>query len=408
MKKEIFGILICMLLLVATVLSVGTNVNNSKIQSEEKAENGLNDLAVPPLWSIFNKDWNCWEKKPDMYAIPSGNVAIGIKDWPNAKLFVWGEGENLNGVEGKTDASDKSGVYGWSDTGVGVTGRCNGNNYGIFGATFSIESNHAGVFGKNNGEGPGVKGEAFGVDGLGVYGISHGDKSIGVKGEADITASPTNWGIGVYGVTNDGWGIIGEGPIGIRAETTVPYGTCFEADSNELQFNGIKASSGQNGGYAGIFTGNVRVNSHDGAAIIELGEGLDYAEGFDVSSGIEIEPGMVMVIDVDNPGKLTISTQAYDKKVAGIITGANGLGSGVRLCSDQFDCDIALAGRVYCNVAATNERIEPGDLLTTSEIPGFAMKVTDYYSAQGAILGKAMETLEKGETGQILVLVTLQ
>jgi hypothetical protein len=36
------------------------------------------------------------------------------------------------------------------------------------------------------------------------------------------------------------------------------------------------------------------------------------------------------------------------------------------------------------------------------------MKVKDSAKAQGAILGKAMESLAKGEKGQILVLVTLQ
>ena len=87
--------------------------------------------------------------------------------------------------------------------------------------------------------------------------------------------------------------------------------------------------------------------------------------------------------------------------------GANGLGSGVRLGTQEFDCDVALAGRVYCNTIATTENIEPGDLLTTSSIPGFAMKVTDFENAHGAILGKAMESLEKGKKGQILVLVTL-
>ena len=53
-------------------------------------------------------------------------------------------------------------------------------------------------------------------------------------------------------------------------------------------------------------------------------------------------------------------------------------------------------------------RIAPGDLLTTSDIPGYAAKVTDHQRAQGAVLGKAMERLEKGEKGRILVLVTLQ
>ena len=57
---------------------------------------------------------------------------------------------------------------------------------------------------------------------------------------------------------------------------------------------------------------------------------------------------------------------------------------------------------------ATETGVEAGDLLTTSSIPGYAMKASDYSRAPGAILGKAMEKLERGEKGQILVLVTLQ
>jgi len=141
---------------------------------------------------------------------------------------------------------------------------------------------------------------------------------------------------------------------------------------------------------------------------MEIGEGLDYAEGFDVSKKSEVSPGTVMIIDPDSPGKLAISDKPYDSKVAGIVAGGKGQGSAVRVGSDKFDCDVALAGRVYCNVDATEDGIEPGDLLTTSPTPGYAMKVTDYTRAQGAILGKAMEKLERGKKGQILVLVTLQ
>ena len=140
----------------------------------------------------------------------------------------------------------------------------------------------------------------------------------------------------------------------------------------------------------------------------ELGSGLDYAEGFDVTDNDAVRPGTVLVIDPENPGKLAVSSRPYDRRVAGIAAGAKNLKSGVRLGADQFDSDVALAGRVYCNVEATRSGIEPGDLLTTSIIPGCAMKVTDYQRAQGAILGKAMEPLERGKTGQILVLVTLQ
>jgi hypothetical protein len=80
----------------------------------------------------------------------------------------------------------------------------------------------------------------------------------------------------------------------------------------------------------------------------------------------------------------------------------------VRLGVGQFDCDVALAGRVYCSVDATEAGVEPGDLLTTSAMRGCAMKATNSERARGAILGKAMEPLEKGKKGQILVLVTLQ
>jgi hypothetical protein len=155
--------------------------------------------------------------------------------------------------------------------------------------------------------------------------------------------------------------------------------------------------------------GNVIVRSASTSAIlIELGEGLDYAEGFDVSDKSQIAPGMVLVIDADNPGRLDIAGAPYDRKVAGIVAGANGLGSAVRLGAGQYDFDVALAGRVYCNVDATYGAIQPGDLLTTSPTPGYAMKVTDHEQAQGAILGKAMQPLKQGKKGQILVLVTLQ
>ena len=69
---------------------------------------------------------------------------------------------------------------------------------------------------------------------------------------------------------------------------------------------------------------------------------------------------------------------------------------------------MALAGRVYCNVIASDDDIKPGDQLTTSSTPGYAMKVRDYRRAPGTELGKAMEPLAKGQKGQILVLVTLQ
>ena len=66
---------------------------------------------------------------------------------------------------------------------------------------------------------------------------------------------------------------------------------------------------------------------------------------------------------------------------------------------------LALAGQVPTKVTTENGPIKVGDLLTSSSIPGHAMKATD--PKIGTIVGKAMEPLESG-SGKIVVLVTLQ
>jgi hypothetical protein len=71
------------------------------------------------------------------------------------------------------------------------------------------------------------------------------------------------------------------------------------------------------------------------------------------------------------------------------------------------DQNVALSGRVYVKADAAFGAIRPGDLLTTCDTPGHAMRVSNHARAQGAILGKAMTALPSGQ-GEVLVLVTLQ
>jgi len=143
--------------------------------------------------------------------------------------------------------------------------------------------------------------------------------------------------------------------------------------------------------------------------VLEIRGGADLAEPFAMShSGVE--PGSVVVIDEDHPGKLRRSTQAYDKKAAGIVSGANGIRPGISMVQeDKLEAgeNVALSGRVYVQADSVYGAIKPGDLLTTSDTPGHAMKVTEHAKAQGAILGKAMSGLKEGK-GMVLVLVTLQ
>jgi len=143
--------------------------------------------------------------------------------------------------------------------------------------------------------------------------------------------------------------------------------------------------------------------------VLTIRGGADLAEPFAMShSGVE--PGSVVVIDEDHPGKLRRSTHAYDKKAAGIVSGANGIRPGISMVQeDKLEAgeNVALSGRVYVHADAAYGAIKPGDLLTTSDTPGHAMKVTAHDQAQGAILGKAMSELKTGK-GLVLVLVTLQ
>jgi len=145
--------------------------------------------------------------------------------------------------------------------------------------------------------------------------------------------------------------------------------------------------------------------------VLEITGGSDLAEPFEIEGAEIVQPGMVVTIDPEQPGKLRIAGKAYDRTVAGIVSGANGLNPGLMMKQADSIGDgthpIALTGRVYCWAEASNGSIQPGDLLTTSGTPGHAMKVADYAVAQGAIIGKAMTALEKGK-GLVLVLVSLQ
>ena len=148
--------------------------------------------------------------------------------------------------------------------------------------------------------------------------------------------------------------------------------------------------------------------------ILEITGGSDLSEQFNVTAAAEThaQPGMVVCIDPARPGELVVSSKPYDFTVAGIISGAGGVNSGMIMGQQGSVADgahpVALTGRVYCYVDATLAAVQPGDLLTTSVTPGHAMKVLDHSMAQGSIIGKAMTPLAAGEKGLVLVLVTLQ
>lgn len=135
--------------------------------------------------------------------------------------------------------------------------------------------------------------------------------------------------------------------------------------------------------------------------------GADCAELFEADDPSSIEPGTVVVVGEGE--RLSPCAEAYDRRVAGIVSGAGGLRPGVVLgsvASSQRRLPIALTGRAYCKADARFGAIEVGDLLTTSVTPGHAMKAADH-RAFGAVIGKALRSLATGD-GLIPVLVALQ
>jgi hypothetical protein len=144
---------------------------------------------------------------------------------------------------------------------------------------------------------------------------------------------------------------------------------------------------------------------------ITIEGGADLAEPFEMTGPAkEIPQGAVVVIDEQNPGRLKLSERPYDPRVAGVVSGANGIKPGIQMQQQgllEGGRNVALSGRVYVLADASAGSIHPGDMLTTSSTPGHAMKVSDHARASGAILGKAMTGLSEGK-GMVLVLVTLQ
>ncbi len=211
----------------------------------------------------------------------------------------------------------------------------------------------------------------------------HLDAGFAVSQNQDDTAVITSIN---NSITSRSSGIEGRGQHGVRGIGTNigVYG--------EGQVYGVYAKSTNNNDYA-LYV--------DGTAHCTTGSWGDVAEF--VPSKEQLQPGDVVIIDPDSPNHIKKCTMANDTRVAGIISTSPTLTVGERK-NGEGRFPLVLTGIVPCNVIAT-QPVQPGDLLTTSDKPGFAMKAE--HPEIGTVLGKAMEPLTNG-SGQIKVLVTLK
>jgi hypothetical protein len=338
-----------------------------KLQS---GPNDFFDIRPTNVGGRFQTELNTLNNRDLVILLGTGNVGIGTET-PAAKLHVAGpvQASSFQGDSGKAIVSGDNG-------GVVQLFHPNGGNPHI-----ELNANETTL--ANTGGG--------------------GNTTIRLNGHVGTIEAPVHQ-------TTDGKAIV-SGDNGGLVQLFHPNGgnPHIELVANELtpENTGGGLVNVTNGG------GNTTIRLNGNAGTIEAGDILltqaDCAEDFDLAAGETAEPGSVMVID--HEGALKESHGAYDRKVAGVISGAGDYKAGITLDRQSpgrtGKMPIALSGKVYSKVDASYDPIEVGDLLVTSPTRAHAMKANDPMRAFGAVIGKALRGLQSGR-GLIPILVSLQ
>jgi hypothetical protein len=330
----------------------------------------------------------------------AGPAVQGISD----AVGVWGESNTWHGIAGLSKSTTGGfGVFGKNTAGgTGVVGESEGW-MGVYGSSKST-SGGAGVLGEGN-PGPGVVGKS--TRGAGVYGETAGVDN----GPAGVWGEHKGAGIGVKAVSKDGTALVASsaGHEAVHAETRSDGTAAIAAFNLNARGTGAALFAKKEGpvGHAGFFDGRVWITSDLGVGgDIQLAN-ADCAESFDVVPFCDAEPGTV--VRLGDTGAVLPSDEAYDHRVAGVVSGAGAYRPALLLDSrggNDGRRPVALFGKVYCKVDADASPIAAGDLLTTSAKPGHAMKAVDREKAFGAVIGKALAPLDSG-CGLLPILVAL-
>lgn len=385
--------------LVSTTLDFGAVFDGNRrwLQVEVKGPSDAAFVMLTPRQEVLAVPYALWS------AAGAGGLTLpylGIASAPiplfevrNTLSSYSGQGlraQTISGtaIEGFTALGDRDAVHGvhqGDGFGAGVHGEGELFQMGVWGTAQQA----AGVQGYSQ-VGDGVSGSTQGGGSSGVWGGNDTPYATGTG----VTGYANSLGTGVYGYSGGGFGV--KGKTGIANKAGV-YGTTDNAGAYGGWFENTAT-----GGVAIYAPGEVQVG------VLTILGGADLAERFETAG--RHEPGTVLVIDPASPGRLKVSDAAYSRCVAGVVSGANALPAGVVLGKDPqpgASEPVALSGRVWVRCDASGGAIHPGDLLTTASRAGFAMRALDPRRATGAILGKAMSSLESG-AGLVLVLVSLQ
>lgn len=248
--------------------------------------------------------------------------------------------------------------------------------------------------------------------------------------------------IGDYNGQNDGWAAdAGQGQFTIHGgtNTLLAFGIGVDTTSSIVRLQGQMIGSGTlpivmnpMGGNVGIGTpapgaklevnGSIKLSAGAGASMTYSDNtvqstawtgvlsGGDYAESVDVTGErASFEPGDLLVIDPKQHGRFEKSNGPYSALVSGVYATKPGVTGRRQPRSKPQDNEVpmAMVGIVPTKVSTENGPIRDGDLLVSSSTPGYAMRGTNRKKIMGAVIGKALGSLDTG-MGMIEVLVYLQ
>jgi hypothetical protein len=293
--------------------------------------------------------------------------------------FTSDNGVGLYGHSSATSVASNvyaPGVYGKSENGAGVYGVGNGTSYPGYGGFFegrvgvsaystgdSSEQGYAGRFYSNNYRGLYAESasgwyDAYFAGSLGILVENDIDVNDDVRIQGDLTVSGTKTGYVAEIALNDG-------PDALELGDVVVISGVAEPIMGDIPVPRVqKASEANSTGVMGVVDRRFVTSS----------EGL---------RGQETE--------AETPGYFEDSSTS--------LAGAGGITPGA------YVGVVTLGSFQAIKVDASYGAIQPGDLLVSSETPGYAMKATD--PQVGTVIGKALGSLDSG-SGIIPVLITLQ
>src|ERR1035438_10241155 len=254
-----------------------------------------------------NGDYALEDNTNGSYNTANGNTALGLNlngNYNTANGFL----ALGNNTIGSHNTADGASALGGASAGTG-----GGNTGSGASALYSYTS------GYNN--------TAAGYQSLYADTTGFDNVGIGVDAFQANPAGSQNTAVGTYvfQLTTSGSGNIGLGYIAGKFLTS--------GDNNIYIGNSGNSSES---GVIRIGTPGTQTQTYiDGrlyCSVITIQGGSDLAEPFPVSTtDQEVSAGAVVVIDEAHPGQLRLTDRPYDTRVAGVVSGANGINPGIQM-----------------------------------------------------------------------------